>query len=92
MSSPLPVFFRRFYVNKLILRDALRERYSDAAPESVLGQSAVGSSAGDDIVTPASLTQLLLRMREAWLADLAHPASAQPMAMNKRLERTQAVG
>jgi cyclin-C len=70
----------------------LWERYSDAAPESGLGQSAVGSSAGDDVVTPASLTQLLLRMREARLADLAHPASAQPMAVNKRLERTQAAG
>jgi cyclin C len=70
----------------------LWERYSDAAPESGLGQSAVGNSAGDDVVTPASLTQLLLRMREARLADLAHPASAQPMAVNKRLERTQAAG
>ncbi|KAN0109525.1 Cyclin-like protein [Russula decolorans] len=70
----------------------LWERYSDAAPESGLGQSAMGNSAGDDVVTPASLTQLLLRMREARLADLAHPASAQPMAVNKRLERTQAAG
>jgi cyclin C len=70
----------------------LWERYSDAAPESGLGQSAVGNSAGDDVVTPAFLTQLLLRMREARLADLAHPASAQPMAVNKRLERTQAAG
>jgi cyclin-C len=70
----------------------LWERYSDAAPESGLGQSAVGNIAGDDVVTPASLTQLLLRMREARLADLAHPASGQPMAVNKRLERTQAAG
>jgi cyclin C len=70
----------------------LWERYSDAAPESGLGQSAVGDTAGDDVVTPAFLTQLLLRMREARLADLAHPASAQPMAVNKRLERTQAAG
>src|SRR6266852_2696833 len=70
----------------------LWERYSDAAPESGLGQSAVGNSAGDDVVTPAFLTQLLLRMREARLADLAHPASAQPMAVNKRLGRTQAAG
>jgi cyclin C len=70
----------------------LWERYSDTAPESGLGQSAVGNSAGDDVVTPAFLTQLLLRMREGRLADLAHPASAQPMAVNKRLERTQAAG
>ncbi|KAI9512939.1 cyclin-like protein [Russula earlei] len=58
----------------------LWERYSDAAPES--GLAASGVSAGDDI--------LLLRMREARLADLAHPASGQPMATNKRLGRTQA--
>lgn len=70
----------------------LWERYSDAAPESGLGQSAVGNSTGDDVVTPAFLTQLLLRMREARLADLAHPAGAQNMAVNKRLERAQAVG
>jgi cyclin C len=70
----------------------LWERYSDAAPESGLGQSAVGDSAGDDVVTPAYLTKLLLHMRESRLADLAHPASAQPMAVNKRLERTQAAG
>jgi hypothetical protein len=55
-------------------------------------ESAVGNSAGVDVVTPASLTQLLLRIREARLTDLAHPASAQPMAVNKRLERTQAAG
>ncbi|KAI9513516.1 cyclin-like protein [Russula earlei] len=71
----------------------LWERYSDTAPESGLGASAAsGVSAGDDVVTPAFLTQLLLRMREARLADLAHPASGQPMATNKRLGRTQAVG
>ena len=70
----------------------LWERYSDAAPESGLGASAAGDSVGDDVVTPAFLTQLLLRMREARLADLAHPATGQPMAVNKRLERTQAAG
>jgi cyclin-C len=68
-------------------------RYSDAAPESGPGGgSGAGDSAGDDVVTPAFMTQLLLRMREARLADLAHPASGQPMAVNKRLERTQAAG
>jgi cyclin C len=68
-------------------------RYSDTPPESGLGGSGTGeSSSGDDVVTPASLTQLLLRMREARLADLAHPASGQPVAVNKRLERTQAAG
>jgi len=70
----------------------LWERYSDAAPESGLGAGAAGDNAADDVVTPAFLTQLLLRMREARLADLAHPASGQPMAVNKRLGRTQAAG
>ena len=70
----------------------LWERYSDAAPESGLGAGAAGDSAGDDVVTPAFLTQLLLRMRGARLADLAHPPTGQPMAVNKRLERTQAAG
>ncbi|KAI9461850.1 hypothetical protein F5148DRAFT_1286572 [Russula earlei] len=71
----------------------LWERYSDAAPESGLGVSATsGVSARDNVVTLAFLTQLLLRMREAHLADLAHPVSGQPMATNMRLGRTQAVG
>lgn len=68
-------------------------RYSDTPPESGLGGNGAGeNSGGDDVVTPAFLTQLLLRMREARLADLAHPASGQPVAVNKRLERTQAAG
>ncbi|KAI9462139.1 cyclin-like protein [Russula earlei] len=40
----------------------------------------------------AGLRCCCLRMREARLADLAHPASGQPMATNKRLGRTQAAG
>ncbi|KAI9438281.1 cyclin-like protein [Lactarius indigo] len=72
---------------------ALGDATSDTPPESGLGGSSAGeSSGGDDVVTPAFLTQLLLRMREARLADLAHPASGQPVAVNKRLERTQAAG
>jgi len=67
-------------------------RYSDTAPESGLGASGAGESNGDDVVTPAFLTQLLLRIRDARLEDLAHPASSQPVAVNKRLERTQAAG
>ncbi|KAI9457288.1 hypothetical protein F5148DRAFT_1222642, partial [Russula earlei] len=60
---------------------------------SGLGVSATsGVSARDNVVTLAFLTQLLLRMHEAHLADLAHPASGQPMATNMRLGRTQAVG
>ncbi|KAI0267353.1 cyclin-like protein [Gloeopeniophorella convolvens] len=71
----------------------LWERYADAAPEAALGGGAgAGDGAGEGAVTPAFLTGLLFRMREARLADLAHPASGQPVAVNKRLERTQAAG
>ncbi|KAI0329900.1 cyclin-like protein, partial [Cubamyces sp. BRFM 1775] len=45
-----------------------------------------------EVVTPMFLVQLLLRMREARMADLAHPASGRPVAINKMLERTQAAG
>lgn len=45
-----------------------------------------------NVVTPAFLTQLLVRMREDFAADVAHPASGRPVAVNKMLERTQAAG
>ncbi|KAI0352803.1 cyclin-like protein [Trametes cingulata] len=45
-----------------------------------------------DVVTPMFLVQLLLRMREARMADLAHPANGRPVAVNRMLERTQAAG
>ena len=41
------------------------------------------------IVTSTYLTQLLVKMREAKLADMAHPPNGRPMAFDKRLERTQ---
>ncbi|KAI9511560.1 hypothetical protein F5148DRAFT_1170005 [Russula earlei] len=76
---------------EILLLYTLWERYSGAAPESGLGVSAAsGVCAGDDVVTPVFLTQLLLCMREACLVGLAHPASGQPMATDKRLGRTQA--
>jgi cyclin-C len=40
-------------------------------------------------ITPTSLTQLLFRMRESKMADMAHPPTGRPMALDKRLERTQ---
>ncbi|KAI0366253.1 cyclin-like protein [Pilatotrama ljubarskyi] len=69
----------------------VRARGSAARSGSVLG-SGTGSS-GDtpeakddathtDVVTPMFLVQLLLRMREARMADLAHPASGRPVAVN----------
>lgn len=44
----------------------------------------------DSSVTPASLLQVLTRMRENRLSDIAH--SRRPVAVNKMLERTQAAG
>ena len=49
-------------------------------------------STRSEIITPTFLVQLLLRMREQRMADLAHPASGRPVAVNKMLERTQAAG
>ncbi|KAH9853333.1 cyclin-like protein [Lenzites betulinus] len=57
---------------------------------STAGTPDEGSSS--EVVTPLFLVQLLLRMREARMADLAHPASGRPLAVNKRLERAQAAG
>jgi len=50
-----------------------------------------GGSEGS-YVTPTMLSALLLRMREARLADVSHAAAARPVAINKMLERTQAAG
>lgn len=45
-----------------------------------------------DYVTPSMLSALLLRMREAWLADMSRGGNGRPVAVNKMLERTQAAG
>lgn len=51
-----------------------------------------GSGVQTDVITPAYLVHLLLHMREQRMADIAHPASGRPVAVNKMLERTQAAG
>ncbi|KAG2139696.1 cyclin-like protein [Suillus clintonianus] len=43
-------------------------------------------------VTPTFLLQVLTRMRENRLSDMAHASSGRPVAVNKMLERTQAAG
>lgn len=64
---------------------------SMSAPGPTSGSRTPGSEGGTPvIVTPAFLTKMLTRMREAKMADLAHPASGRPV--NKMLERTQAAG
>lgn len=43
-------------------------------------------------VTSIFLAHLVIKMREAHLADLAHPPTGRPVAVNKMLERAQAAG
>ncbi|KIY45061.1 cyclin-like protein [Fistulina hepatica ATCC 64428] len=43
-------------------------------------------------VTPTMLSALLVRIREARLADLSHPPNGRPLVVNKFLERTAVVG
>ena len=59
--------------------------------DDIFGDS---SSEGDAALTctPGFLTRLLTRMREQRIADMAHPPSGKPVAVNKMLERTQAAG
>lgn len=51
-----------------------------------------GKMEGAGVVTPLILVQLLTRMRENRLSDLAHSSHGRPVAVDKRLERTQAAG
>jgi len=60
---------------------------TDAAEDS----TELGGGEGS-YVTPTMLSALLLRMREARLSDISHPASGKTVAINKVLERAQAAG
>jgi len=51
-----------------------------------------GEENEENVVTPSILMKLLAKMRENRLADVAHPASGRPVAVNKMLERTQLSG
>ncbi|KAI0695734.1 cyclin-like protein [Cytidiella melzeri] len=82
---------------EIISRYTLWERYREDLMES----TARGSFATDQppnftsalkrsaMITPSFLTQLLIKMREGKMADIAHPATGRPVALDKRLERTQ---
>jgi cyclin-C len=61
-------------------------------PMNVAEDSAGPGWSEGSYVTPAMLSVLLQRMREARLADISHPATGRPVAINKMLERTQAAG
>ncbi|KAF8415152.1 cyclin-like protein, partial [Boletus edulis BED1] len=69
---------------------------SQSASHSQVGTPAEGTDEprrmdGVGVVTPLMLIQLLTRMRENRLSDLAH-ATRRPVVVDKRLERTQAAG
>ncbi|KAF8128235.1 cyclin-like protein [Boletus edulis] len=69
---------------------------SQSASHSRVGTPAEGTDEprrmdGVGVVTPLMLIQLLTRMRENRLSDLAH-ATGRPVVVDKRLERTQAAG
>jgi len=56
------------------------------------GTKESGNMDGVSVVTPLMLVQLLTRMRENRLSDLAHSTHGRPVVVDKRLERTQAAG
>lgn len=56
------------------------------------GTEELGKMEGTSVVTPLMLVQLLTRMRENRLSDLAHSTHGRAVAVDKRLERTQAAG
>ncbi len=64
-------------------------RSRDGTPVDSTQRVVGGRSRQPAVITPTFLTQLLVRMREGKMADMAHPATGRPMALDKRLERTQ---
>ena len=56
------------------------------------GTAELGKMDGTGVVTPLMLVQLLTRMRENRLSDLARSTHGRPVVVDKRLERTQAAG
>ncbi|KAI0739316.1 cyclin-like protein [Irpex lacteus] len=64
-------------------------RSRDATPVDSTQRVAGSRTRQPAVITPTFLTQLLVRMREGKMADMAHPATGRPMALDKRLERTQ---
>ena len=76
---------------------------SASRSQSGIGEQSVGGTpfstnnadadeAQRQVMTQGMMTQIVIEMREARLADLAHPANGMPVAVNKMLERTQAAG
>ncbi|KAJ7041179.1 cyclin-like protein [Mycena alexandri] len=86
---------------EIIAMYTLWDRYKEdggASSSADPGSPAKGTpdSRADDetggVVTPALMTAVLLKMREARFQDMSHPPSGRPVPVNKMLERTQAAG
>ena len=70
------------------LRSASDAKSQDGTPIDST-QQASEETRRPAVITPTFLTKLLVRMREGRMADMAHPATGRPMALDKRLERAQ---
>lgn len=72
------------------------ESGSNSTPSDFAGlRESLSSKDGEGAesrVTSAFLVRLLLRMRAQHEADVAHPPTGRPVAVNKMLERAQAAG
>ncbi|KAG1731974.1 cyclin-like protein [Suillus paluster] len=100
-SQDFVAFFAELNISMPLLY-TLWERYSedsdhvDSARSAFHGhasaQTQSGRPHGGSSVTPTFLLQILTRMRENRLSDMAHAASGRSVAVNKMLERTQAAG
>ncbi|KAJ7983089.1 cyclin-like protein [Mycena polygramma] len=90
VSLPLVATIAQEILTMYTLWDRYKEDGSAADPGSPAKGTATPDSRGEDVavVTPALLTAVLLKMREARFHDMAQPSRA----VNKMLERTQAAG
>ncbi|KAJ6544262.1 cyclin-like protein [Mycena capillaripes] len=92
VSLPLIATIAQEIIAMYTLWDRYKEDYAAADPGSPSKGTPDSRGEDDAVVTPAVLTVILLKMREARFQDMAHPSSGRPVAVNKMLERTQAAG
>ncbi|KAK7053766.1 CYCLIN domain-containing protein [Favolaschia claudopus] len=77
---------------EIISMYTLWDRYKEDSGSVATPDSSRNGEDDGPVVTPALLTVVLMKMREARLLEIAHPSSGRPVAVNKMLERTQAAG
>lgn len=94
VSMPLIASIMQEIVSMYYLWGRISEGRAEWGPQSPLQRKGKSNltSKQDEPVTPNALTRLVLEMREKKEADVAHPPSAKPTAINKVLERAQAAG